>query len=195
MSPKIFIFMGRSGCGKGTQAKRLIETLKEKDASSDVLYVSTGEEFRKIIAANNYTSAKAREIVDSGKFGPAFLASMLWSNILTREYKQGQHIMIDGSPRTIPEAKVLGTTFGFYGVEPIVIYVNVSVLWASARLTKRGRNDDTPEGIASRMNLFGKEIMPIIEMYKKENKIPMIEINGEQAIDPVHEEIKKALGI
>jgi adenylate kinase family enzyme len=85
--------------------------------------------------------------------------------------------------------------FSFYDVSPAVIYVNTSIEWSSDKLYKRGRHDDTKEGVASRMNLFEVEIMPIIEMYKKENKIPIIEVNGEQAIEKVHEDIKNALGL
>ena len=37
-----FIFMGRSGCGKGTQAKLLMEYLKKIDPARDIFYLETG---------------------------------------------------------------------------------------------------------------------------------------------------------
>ena len=193
MLPRIFIFIGRSGSGKGTQATLLIELLRRKDTKNEVLYVSTGEEFRKIISADNFTAAKAREIVDSGRFGPAFLAVMMWAQVLTREYKKGEHLVIDGSPRTVPEAMVLGTVFGFYELSPVVIHIDVSREWASQKLRDRGRNDDTEAGISSRQNLFEKEIVPILTMYRQEKKIPMIKVNGEQAIKEVHRELLSKL--
>ena len=51
-----FIFIGRSGCGKGTQAKLIIEHLKEKTPDIPHFYLETGESFRKLMAEDSFTS-------------------------------------------------------------------------------------------------------------------------------------------
>ena len=54
------------------------------------------------------------------------------------------------------------------------------------------RHDDHPDGIKTRLDLFEKETMPIIEYYKKTGK-KVIDINGEQSIEKVFADILKHL--
>ncbi|KKS65498.1 MAG: Adenylate kinase [Parcubacteria group bacterium GW2011_GWC1_43_12] len=49
------------------------------------------------------------------------------------------------------------------------------------------RADDTPEAINLRLDLFEKEVAPVIDFYQKEGKL--IKINGEQSIEDVYKEI------
>lgn len=191
MKKKVFIFIGRSGCGKGTQAKKLIEKLA--NIGESVYYVSTGDEFRRVFDMDTYTSNKLKGIVGSGLFAPTFTAVSMWTNALVRDLKEDQHIIIDGTPRSVEEAMTLDTVFPFYEAEPVVLYVDVSREWATEKLFGRGRHDDTKEGIDSRMDLFDTAIVPIVDMYKKRNTIPVLHINGEQSIDDVHAEIVKGL--
>ena len=55
MKPQTFIFIGRSGCGKGTQAELVQEHLKQIDPKRKVLYIQTGAEFREFIKGNSET--------------------------------------------------------------------------------------------------------------------------------------------
>lgn len=193
MDKKIFIFIGRSGCGKGTQAKFLIEKLKEK--SEDAYYVATGDEFRKVFSQETYTSGLLKNIVESGDFCPSFAAVMMWSSALQRDLKENQHIIIDGTPRSMSESAVLDTLFNFYKVKPIAIYIEVGEKWAIDRLLQRGRKDDTLEGSKSRMALFDNDIMPIINQYKTREDISFYTINGEQTIEEVKTEMFSKLGL
>lgn len=192
MDKKAFIFIGRSGCGKGTQARLLIEAIKAKREES-VYYVATGDEFRKILDAGTYMSSRLKEVVGKGGFAPSFAATLMWATAIFRDLKENDHLMIDGSPRSIAEAEVLDTVFPFFDTKPVVIYINVSREWASERLRVRGRHDDSPEGINSRMDLFESSIIPVLELYKSRESLEVLEINGEQHIDNVHADIKKAL--
>ncbi len=192
MEKKAFIFIGRSGCGKGTQAKLLIDAIKAK-YEEHVYYVATGDEFRKTLDAGTYMSSRLKEIVGRGGFAPSFAATLMWASAMLRDLKETDHIMIDGSPRSIAEAGVLDSVFPFFDVKPVVIYVNVSREWASDRLRARGRHDDNDTGINSRMNLFESDIIPVLELYKSREYPEILEINGEQHIDDVHADIRKAL--
>lgn len=51
------------------------------------------------------------------------------------------------------------------------------------------REDDTPEGIKKRLEVFQKETLPVIENYRKRNLV--LEIDGEGTIEEIREEIKK----
>ena len=192
MNKYAFIFVGRSGCGKGTQAKLLIDAVKSKK-DEHVYYVSTGDEFRKVLDQGTYTSTMLKNIVGKGGFAPSFAAVLMWATAMSRDLKENDHVLIDGTPRSLSEAGVLDTVFPFFDMKPVVIYVNVSREWASDRLRNRGRHDDTEEGITSRQNLFETDIMPILDMYKKRGAPQIFEINGERHIEDVHTDIKKAL--
>ncbi|MES2059755.1 MAG: nucleoside monophosphate kinase [Patescibacteria group bacterium] len=194
MDKKAFIFVGRSGCGKGTQAKLLIDAVKAK-SEERVYYVSTGDEFRKVLEAGTYTSERLKNIIGKGGFAPSFAAVLMWASAMSRDLKEHDHILIDGTPRSLSEASVLDTVFPFFEATPVVIYMDVSREWASKRLLDRGRHDDTEEGIASRQDLFESDILPILEMYKARNHPKILDINGEQHIDDVHKDIKKALDL
>jgi adenylate kinase len=181
MNKKVFIFIGKSGSGKGTQAKLLIEKLGHKNES--VYYVSTGDEFRRVFSMNTYSSAKIKSIVDQGLFCPSFAAVSMWTNALFRDLKENEHIIIDGTPRSVSEAMVLDTLFPFYEAEPVVIYIDVSREWATEKLLGRARHDDTNDGISSRLDLFESDIVPIVD------------INGEQSVQDVHRDLMKAIEI
>ena len=56
MSPQTFIFIGRSGCGKGTQAELLQKRVKEKDQSSEIFYLETGAYFREFLRGEKYSN-------------------------------------------------------------------------------------------------------------------------------------------
>ncbi len=193
MNKKVFIFIGKSGSGKGTQAKLLIDKLATKNES--VYYVSTGDEFRRVFGMNTYSSNLVKGIVDKGLFCPSFAAVSMWTNALFRDLKGDEHIIIDGTPRSVSEAMVLDTLFPFYDAEPIVIYIDVSREWATERLLGRARHDDTNDGIASRLDLFESDIVPIVEMYKKRPEIVVHHINGEQSVEAVHSDLMRELGL
>lgn len=193
MNKKVFIFIGKSGSGKGTQAKLLIEKLGQKNES--VYYVSTGDEFRRVFAMNTYSSTKIKSIVDSGLFCPSFAAVSMWTNALFRDLKENEHIIIDGTPRSVSEAMVLDTLFPFYEAEPVVIYIDVSREWATEKLLGRARHDDTNDGIASRLDLFDSQIVPIVDLYKSRDGIAVHHINGEQTVEAVHKDLMSALSI
>ncbi len=202
MKKNLFVFLGRTGCGKGAQTSRLSDYIKNKENSDAVFYVSTGDEFRKFMQTGTYSAIKTKEIVDSGNYVPSFLASMLWANAIARDYKENQHMIIDGSPRTLAEKAIFDTVFDFYGQVHVfgfekvhVVFMNVSNSWATDKLLKRGRADDTNEAIANRMAWFESYIMPVIDAYKKDSRVSFHEINGEQSIEDVHADIVKAIGI
>ncbi len=200
MKPQLFVFLGRSGCGKGTQVALLTEYLKKNDPQEGIFYVSTGDEFRKLISGEEYTSKKLKSVIDGGNFAPSYLAVMCWSIAMVKNYKEDMHMITDGSPRKIPEAIIFDTLYDFYGFEkPNFIYINVSKEWATDKLLKRaevqGRLDDSRNGIEKRMGEFEKDLKPVIEFYKPRKDINFVEINGEQAIEKVHQEIIKSLSI
>lgn len=186
------IFIGRSGCGKGTQAGLLKDHIHERDhEKKPILYIETGKRFRDFIRQDSYTSKLSKEVYDKDERQPDFLAGYMWASELVEELDKDMHIVFDGAPRSEAEAKLLSTAIKFYERErPTVIYINVSNKWSEDRLLARGRQDDkTLEKIDKRLAWFEEETLPAIEYFKKYDMYDFIEVNGEQTIEKVFADI------
>ncbi len=194
MELKTIIFIGRSGCGKGTQAKLLIEKLKEAQ-DRDVFYMESGERFREFISGSTHTAKESKKIMTEGGLQPAFLAVHIWSHLMIEQMEPEKHIIIDGTPRLLDEAKILDSAFLFYGREnPTVIFLDTGIDWSYKRLEERGRMDDKKKGdIEKRFAWFEDSVMPVIEYYKGNSRYNFIQINGEQPIEDVHKEIMEKI--
>lgn len=190
MDQKVFILIGRSGCGKGTQSKLLTEYLKKIDSNRDVLYVQTGSEFRDFIKGDSATQKISNKLYEDDKLQPEFLSVYMWINILIRKYKENEHIIFDGAPRRRHEAGVLDSIFDFYNIKnPIVINIDVSEKWATERLTARHRMDDKSEDIVKRLAWYMTDVVPAIEYYKTNPRYKFINVNGERTIEEIHQDI------
>lgn len=190
MDLKTFILMGRSGCGKGTQAKLLIEELNRRDESRLVTYLESGEGFRSLLSKDSHTSRLAKDVADRGALQPAFLAIHIWSHLFIENMKGDEHLVIDGTPRKLNEARIFADALRFYKrPEPVVLHVNVSRGWSRERLLARGRGDDKSANIDGRLDWFESDVAPAIEFFRDEADMRVVDINGEQAIEAVHSEI------
>jgi len=186
-----FIFIGRSGSGKGTQAELLIKHLTQTQ-SAPVVYIETGRHFRDLINQPTYSSQLAKAVSEKGDRQPDFLADYLWSDFLIHKLKGGEHLVFDGTPRSLVQAQTLDTAMTFYGCgQPIVIFLDVSVEHAHARLVTRGRHDDHEEGIRKRLEWYERDVAPVIDYYRAHPNYQFVQIEAEQSIEVIHEEIKK----
>lgn len=194
--PLTILLIGRSGCGKGTQADLLVDFLKQKGIN-DILYVYAGNKMRELVQnKENFTSSLAKGIMLSGKKQPNFLAVWAWSNEFVENFSENKNVILDGSPRDKIEAQILDEAFDFYGrddVKPVCI--DVSYEWSRERLLARKRFDDTEERIKNRLEYFDKFVQPAMDYYKNESRHKLIRVNGEQSIGEVHNEIIKSLGL
>lgn len=196
MKPAAFIFIGRSGCGKGTQVELLIEVLKNKDTTREVLYIETGKEFREFIKGSNVTETKSREIYEAGKLQPEFLAVHMWERVLIEKYNGVDHLIFDGTPRKVHEAGVLDSIFGFYGFEkPWVINIEISPDEALKRLLLRKRLDDAEDDIKKRLEWYEADVAPTVEYYRHNSKYRFLEIDGERSVEDIHKDIVEKLGL
>ncbi len=200
MKPQSFIFIGRYGAGKGTQAKLLIEALKKADSSHGVLYVETGAEFRKFMAGDSYTAKHSKKIVEAGDLMPEFMCVYVWGKRLIEEYNGSLHIVFDGTPRKLLEAKILESLAPFYDLEkPWVIYLDVEHAESAGRLKLRGKTsgrvDDGEEELLERQKAFEADVTPTIEWYKTNPNVRFLDIDGERSIEEIHADIVKRVGL
>ena len=184
------IFMGRSGCGKGTQAELLKNRFHQNDGRQ-ILYVETGDQFRKFIRGEGFSSQLSLKAYKNDIRQPDFLACFMWTKILIEELDEDMHLVFDGAPRARDEAEILTSALKFYKRErPTIIHLNVSRDWSEQRLLARGRLDDANiSKIDKRLDWYEKDVLPALEYFKKNSFYRFLEINGEQSIEKVHSDI------
>lgn len=194
MKNGVFIFVGKSGCGKGTQADLLREYFKKTYPKNEFFSLETGEKFRELAKKTNYTSELAKKINDTGGLQPEFLCVSFWGALFIEKMKPDTALFIDGSPRKLYEAYVLDGALEFYERKNIfVIFLDSSADEVTARLLKRGRVDDTPSGIAQRLRWFETDVVPSINFFKENPRYRFLNINGQQPIEKVHADIVREI--
>src|SRR3989344_1366280 len=186
------IFIGRSGCGKGTQAGLLKNRIVDLDPDNrQILYVETGDHYRSFVRNKSFSAKLANEMYEKGELAPDFIGCWLWGNVLIEELKENMHLVFDGASRSLLEAQVLTSALKFYKRErPTIIYIDVSNKWSDERLLARGRRDDSSlSKINKRLKWFDDEVMPAIEYFRTNPLYRFLEINGEQSAEKVHADI------
>lgn len=199
------VLIGPQGSGKGTQAK----LLKKK---FDTPHISTGDMFRENIAQKTELGLKAEAIIDAGKLVPDEITTAMTKERLSKpDCKKG--FILDGYPRNLPQAEALDTFAKVDYVLDIDVPDEVSIKRLSARRQckscgaiygisilpkKEGicdkcggelyqRDDDKPETIKKRLEVYHKETEPLLNFYNK--KGILVRINGDQPVEKIFEDI------
>jgi adenylate kinase family enzyme len=118
----LFILIGKSGSGKGTQALNIVDYLKQNDNNRQVKHVTTGGGFRDFIQKDNYIASLSREVVQKGGLMPSFLSIWNWSNILIESLNNNDSLILDGAPRKLDEARALNDLANFLNFNNIFRY-------------------------------------------------------------------------
>ena len=196
MNPQTYIFFGPSGCGKDTQARRLMEVLKKKDPQRGILYIETGKKFREFSEENTYTAQKTKEVITTGGLMPVFLPIYMWTEELKNNFTGEEHLVFDGVSRRLTEANVLDSALKFYERQnPTVVSFEVSDEWATKLMKGRGRADDSDEEIKKRLAWYRENTIPAIEYFKNDSNYNFISIDGEHSIEEVQEQLLQKLGL
>jgi len=176
------IFLGPPGVGKGTQAKILAITL-------GIPHISTGDIFRDNIKNKTQLGIQAKELYDNGNLIPDDITNSMIEAKL-KDCKSGY--ILDGYPRTLPQAKFLDT------IQKIdsVINFTVSEQELMSRLTGRAnedntRTDDNPSIVKHRMNVYSIQTEPLIEYYI--NKGILIHIDATPTIVEIAKKIENII--
>ena len=193
--PYTFIFFGTVGSGKGTQVELLQKYLKENEISDEVVFTSTGGEYRKLIESGNYTGTIVKTTLEKGHLQPDFLTISLFTNILISSMKEKTTFIADGFPRTILQSEAFEAAMKFYNRDNIhIIYIELDKEEATKRMMLRGRSDDTEEGMSKRFDEYVKNVIPSMNYFKDKPGYIMHLINGKQSIEDVHKEIITSVG-
>ncbi|MCC5925748.1 MAG: adenylate kinase [Bacteroidetes bacterium] len=180
------ILFGPPGAGKGTQAKLLEEKI-------GVRQLSTGDMFRNAIKNQTPLGVKVKAIMDAGKLvGDDVVVEMVAETISKPEYAKGY--ILDGFPRTVAQAEALDSMLSKRG-EKIDAFVALEVPDEQliARLVNRGqgREDDTPDKIKVRLDVYKKETAPVLAYYEGKGQARLV--NGLGTIEAIQQRILDAV--
>jgi len=191
---RAFIFIGNSGSGKGTQAKMLREKMEEK--GMEILRLELGDEFRNFWNKSGYTPELSASLIKSGSLQPEFLAISIWSDMLIDFFNSDKHLVADGVPRRIREAKVLDGALRFYGIKnPTIVYIDIPREEAKNRMLSRGRGDDEIAAIEERLNWFDQDVMRTIDFLEHDDYYDFLRIDGVGTPEEIHERIMEEANI
>ena len=112
------IMLGAPGAGKGTQAKKIAEKYQ-------IPHISTGDIFRANIKNGTELGKKAKTYMDQGLLVPdELVCDLVVDRVQQDDCKKGY--ILDGFPRTIPQAESLDTALSRLG-EAVDYAINVEV--------------------------------------------------------------------
>jgi adenylate kinase len=209
------VLMGGPGAGKGTQARRLQETL-------GLPQIATGDLFREHLKNNSELGLLAKKYMDAGDLVPdTVTVAMVRERVAKPDCANGA--LLDGFPRTIAQAEALDELLSELGehigivpyihVDPEVLLKRLAGRWTCQAKghvfhamfnppkeagvcdydgsTLYQREDDTERTQRRRIEVYFEQTEPLLEYYRK--KKLLVKINGDQSIDKVHEELVAAI--
>jgi adenylate kinase len=177
---RIFI-LGPQGCGKGTQAKLLGEHL-------GIPQLSMGGLLREAANKDTELGRQVREIVESGSLVSDVIAEAVLRERLGQSDVRDGYIL-DGFPRNNEQF----SAFSKFDQPTAVIVIKIDRDESIRRLMKRavteGRQDDTPEVMAKRLDIYETETVPIIKLYEERGIVRAVD--GVGTVEEVAERIRR----
>lgn len=176
------LIFGPPGVGKGTQAKLIADKF-------ELFHLSTGEYLRKAIEEETELGKKAKIIVEAGSLVPDDIMIGIVKQALKENVKKNGFIL-DGFPRTIPQAIALDIIFEELNFRnTIVLHLTADEDELVRRLLNRGRGDDNEDIIRHRLRIYENSTKPVIEYYIGKT----IDIDGVGEIEDINSVIFKKL--
>jgi adenylate kinase len=175
------IFLGPAGAGKGTQAARLAERL-------GVPRISTGDMLREALAQGNGLGRAAAPYLERGDLVPDdLLITMIRERIVEPDCVRGY--VLDGFPRTLPQAEALEQMLGGEARQAVVLNLEVPREELLRRLSGRGREDDKGNAVAHRLQDYEDRTRPLVEFYSK--RAQLHRVDGFRPVDAVSSDLQR----
>ncbi len=204
---KNIILLGAPGAGKGTQAALIAEQFC-------VPHISTGDILRRNIKEGTPLGKEAKSYIDKGALVPdAVVIGLVEARLQEDDCKSGY--ILDGFPRTIAQAEALdkvanidlainidvpfATIVERLGGRRVCVCgetYHVSTLGGSNVCKKCGqelfvRDDDKPQTVQNRLNVYQEQTQPLIDYYR--NQAKLVDIAASGSIQEIFADVKKVL--
>lgn len=186
MKPQTFIFLGKSGSGKGTQIELLKEFFIKENQPLNIYSVVMGDIFRDFMKGQGCAQNKIGELVNQGQLVPDIIANSLFIANLLNNLKDEDYLFIDGIPRSEEQAQDVISILKFYDRDnTIVINIEVSDEEVKKRMLLRARADDKEEAIVGRLRYYNEHVLPAAQYLKEKSGFKYIDIDGERSIEEI----------
>ena len=205
------VLFGPPGAGKGTQAARITD-------STGLPQVSTGDMLRAAVKNGTQTGLAAKQYMDAGKLVPdSIIIDLIKERVQEPDAING--VMLDGFPRTVPQAEALANITTVTHViaievpdERIVDRICGRYSCASCGAVyhdsfnptsvdgvcdecggteMKRRADDNESTVLQRLSAYHEQTSPLADWY--ENKGIFHRIDGDRVIDQITNDILQAL--
>lgn len=183
-----FLIVGPQGSGKGTQGVRIAATY-------GIPVVSTGDIFRANIKQGTALGLKVQEITARGDLVSDELTGDLVRDRLAQA-DAADGFLLDGYPRNRAQVTHLDEFLAGRGealdaVIELAVPREESIERIALRAKEQGREDDTPDAIAKRLDIYERETAPILEVYGERGIVDTID--GVGTLDEITARILVAL--
>jgi adenylate kinase len=179
------ILFGPPGSGKGTQAAKLVEKY-------NLVHISTGDLFRREKKTNSPIWQEVQSFIDKGELAPDSITFRLLKAEMDKTPDAVGYIL-DGFPRNVNQAESLDV---FLTEEGTAVSLLVELIVADeeviTRITSRGKiegrkDDQNPEIVQNRINIYKSQTSPVANHYDRVNKTKRID--GIGTIEEIFERI------
>ena len=175
----MILFMGVAGAGKSVQGRMLADEY-------GLPWLSTGEFLRMMISGEKRKSMVAGKLLSDQEI--IALVRKIFS-VVDVEHE----FVLDGFPRTSAQADWLLNQVKHEQLNlTAIVHLKADRQVVLERLLKRGRPDDTQAAIDKRFNEYENTTLPIVDLFKQAGST-VIEVDGEQSVQAVHDAIESAL--
>ena len=205
---KKIILLGPPGAGKGTQAKRIVE-------KTGLLHLSTGDILRDEVARGTELGKQAKAYMDRGDLVP----DELIIGMIRGRIENADGFILDGFPRTVAQAEALEQITPVDVVIDIELERDEVIRRLSSRRVCRNcgkiynlisnppkvdgkcdacggelyqRDDDRPEVIENRYDVYTSSTAPLIEFYRSRGLL--VEVDGKADPDAIFARIMEIIG-
>ncbi len=183
------LILGAPGSGKGTQGRILAERLA-------LPKITTGDILRSAVRAKTPLGLDAKKYMDAGKLVPdAVILGLIKDELAKPEAKNGA--IFDGFPRTAAQAELVDKILAERGQRlNHILLLDVTeeelVRRMHRRAVEEGRTDDSPQVIATRLQVYQRDTAPLIAHYAQRGNVHRVPGTG--TVEQIAEEIKRILG-
>jgi adenylate kinase len=186
----ITILFGPPGSGKGTQAAYITKRY-------GLQHVSTGEMLRKEAARGTDLGNEVAPVMAEGNLVPDDLIVRVIEARL-RESDAVTGVLLDGFPRTVPQAAALDAMLRRTGRKvDLVLCLDVPEDKLITRLLGRaeaeGRADDNLETIENRLVVYRRDTAPVLEHYRRSPETRIEVVDGDASVEEVAGRVAEAI--
>jgi len=179
------LLFGPPGSGKGTQAAVLATELA-------VPAISTGDMLREAVAAGTPLGQRVESIMLGGQLvDDATMADVVRGRLQAAD--AGEGFVLDGYPRTLPQARELDDILeeGDCELDHVVV-LEVPEEELVERTLRRGRADDSAEVVRHRLREYRNKTEPLIGYYRERHLLRAVD--GHQPVAAVTADVLAAVG-